>query len=424
MSESKSGTVLIIIGGIGGETTEAKLYYKIFSNLYKNFRIYLLTLYSLSDKSFIDPTFLIELNTVRTLSPFRKLRNLSSWLAEVRRIKDRIKPIITFSFADPSNFLNVMTKTKTEKIVIRMSGKLSNIAHYQGGSKLYALLYKMFYSLAYRVYSKKASLITCVSNDVSYDLSRFGLRGQIVIYNPVDVEYIRTASNETIPEFFQREPYIVNVGRLTEAKGQWYLLRIFKFLKLDHPRLKLVIIGDGELKEYLTNTSRKLGLRTYVWGMNEFTDEYDVYFLGFQRNPFKYMAKAQLFVLTSLWEGLPTVLLEAMACGTTIVSTDCKSGPREIISPDTDFRKIANEVEFSSYGVLVPPLEVRYKEADEPLDHRELKLLSTINELLLNDTLRKNYSSQALRRAEQFDIHSISESWFKILKERGLLYHG
>ena len=117
------------------------------------------------------------------------------------------------------------------------------------------------------------------------------------IYNPVEVEEIKRKTQESLEkyEFLKNFPFLITVGRLTKAKGQWYLLRIFKHLKTKYKDLKLVILGEGELKEYLIKLSQNLDLKTYVWDRDILDDSYDVYFLGFQENPYKFVKYSKAF---------------------------------------------------------------------------------------------------------------------------------
>ena len=200
-----------------------------------------------------------------------------------------------------------------------------------------------------------------------------------------------------------------------KQKGQWYLLRVFKALKEKHKDLKLVILGERELKDYLVKLSQELRLKTYVWDRDKLSESFDVYFLGFQKNPFKFIARSKLFVFPSLWEGFGNVLVEAMACGVCVVSSDCRSGPREILAPNTDFNYQAQKPEFAEYGILMPVFEVKYKTAKEPLEEREIMWVEMIDTLLNNDSLRKHYSEKAKQRAEDFRIEKIVEEWNRCL---------
>jgi len=88
-------------------------------------------------------------------------------------------------------------------------------------------------------------------------------------------------------------------------------------------------------------------------------EKYDVYFLGFQNNPFKYL-KGQNFLFFLHLGGFSNILVEAMICGAPIISSDCKSGPREILAPDTDFKRRTETPEITEYGVLMPVLENKF----------------------------------------------------------------
>lgn len=113
-------------------------------------------------------------------------------------------------------------------------------------------------------------------------------------------------------------PIVLAAGRLVPQKDYPTLLRAFAGI-VKRRRAHLVILGEGPLRSELSILARELGI------------EKDIDFPGFQLNPFAYMSKAQVFVLSSVWEGLPNALIQAMACGTPVVSTDCPSGPGEIL---------------------------------------------------------------------------------------------
>jgi len=131
------------------------------------------------------------------------------------------------------------------------------------------------------------------------------------------------------PSLFAKDvPNILSVGRLTAAKDFATLIRAFSIV-VKHVPSRLVILGEGELRLELETLVRDLGLQ-------------DVILLpGFVNNCYPYMKECDLFVVSSAWEGLSMVLIEAMACGAPVVSTDCDSGPREIL-------------EGGSWGRLVP----------------------------------------------------------------------
>jgi glycosyltransferase involved in cell wall biosynthesis len=151
------------------------------------------------------------------------------------------------------------------------------------------------------------------------------------VYNPVVTPALlgQSAAELHDPWFAPSEPpVILGVGRLTRQKDFPTLIRAFARLRRARPA-RLLILGEGELRPALEELVADLELTDHV-RMPGFTD-----------NPFAYMRQSALFALSSAWEGLPTVLIEAMACGTPVVTTDCPSGPAEIL-------------EHGKWGRLVP----------------------------------------------------------------------
>ncbi len=162
-----------------------------------------------------------------------------------------------------------------------------------------------------------------------------------VIHNGVDIKNIDKLSFEKVDHIWIKNNYnlIISVGRLTKPKGLPYLLDALKILNKKNP-VYLIIVGKGEEEERLKKMAKKIGIKNRVD------------FIGFKHNPFKYIAKTNLFILASLWEGFPNVLLEAMACKTPVVSTDAPYGPSEIIEdgvngylvPAADSARLAEKI--------------------------------------------------------------------------------
>ncbi len=176
--------------------------------------------------------------------------------------------------------------------------------------------------------------VIAVSKGVAADVEAFtGLgEGSVkCIYNPVYEQAMLDAAALPVDHPWLQPgqpPVLLAAGRLQRQKGFDVLLKAFQIVLRTNP-CRLIIMGEGEDRPKLEALARELGVAD------------DVSLAGFVQNPYAMMSRAKMFVLSSRWEGLPTVLVEAMACGAAIVSTDCPSGPDEIL-------------EGGRYGALVP----------------------------------------------------------------------
>lgn len=189
-----------------------------------------------------------------------------------------------------------------------------------------------------RLLYPSADHITVISTGIKDDLvAQLHVEADrvTVVYNPtVTPQIFEGAKQPVTHKFFEGGHQVVlAAGRFVVEKGFDVLLRAFASVRAQRPA-KLLLLGDGPLRSELEALVRQLGIGD------------DVDMPGFDPNPFKYMARATMFVLSSRHEGLPGVLIQAMACGTPSVSTDCPSGPSEIIA------KSGEE------GILVPPDDV------------------------------------------------------------------
>lgn len=179
-----------------------------------------------------------------------------------------------------------------------------------------------------------ADAVVAVSRGVAEDLSsaaRLPLDRIHIIHNPIVTVDLKEMAEQDPEHPWLRAgepPVIVAVARLEPQKDLASLLRSFAIIRRDRP-CRLLILGTGQLRD-------SLGVQAQVLGIDA-----DVRFEGFLANPFAYMRRAAIVVMSSVYEGFGNVLVEAMACGTPVVSTDCPSGPREILDN-------------GRYGLLVP----------------------------------------------------------------------
>lgn len=242
----------------------------------------------------------------------------------------------------------------------------------------------LIYRLAFQVISLSEGVKTNLVE--RYKIKRDDIR---VIYNPVDTAHIKKKASEPINKndqklFAKDKQTILTIGRLVEQKDQKTLIEAFSRLKKQIDA-RLVILGEGKLESDLMTLASDLGIGE------------DVHFVGFKDNPYQYLAAADLFVLTSIHEGFSHVLAEALATGTLIVSTDCKSGPSEVLDK-------------GKYGVLVPVGDV------SAIEKAMFECLTLSNER------RSDIITDGLKRVETFEAKHIvkqyEEEFMKASAER------
>ncbi len=285
---------------------------------------------------------------------------------------------ISLSFMNRSNYINVLAKLFGLKSKVIISERATpSIQHKMGiQGKVNRFLIKHLYN--------KADLIIANSQGNKKDLSdNFNINNTTVIHNPVDLETIKKLSTEAVDFNFDKFTF-VTVGRLDQGKNHSLLIESMKECNAN-----LIIIGDGVLKDELHQKVIEAKL------------DDKVFLVGFDSNPYKYMAKADAFIFASLYEGFPNVLIEALACELPIISSDCLNGPREILS-NTNVINNDKILDLVQYGILVP---VNNKQEN----------IKAMQLIIKDDLLRKNYKKLSLMRAKDFSKEKILQQYIEVI---------
>jgi N-acetylgalactosamine-N,N'-diacetylbacillosaminyl-diphospho-undecaprenol 4-alpha-N-acetylgalactosaminyltransferase len=300
-------------------------------------------------------------------------------LKKYLKVKD-IEVLQSYLFR--ANYVNILSKTFGSQHLVQVSNRsvVSRFLNEGISGKINLFLIKSLY--------KKADLLMYVSERMKQDFHElFSIeKEEVVIYNPYDIERVKKEAKEPVKDFKFKtyKRYLVTVGRLISLKRFEDVIEVLKRLPAD---VELILLGDGGERAKLKSLSKSLGL------------EHRVHFVGQVKNPFSYISRADIFVSSSAVEGFPNVLLESMICETPIVSSDCISGPREILAPTTDSSKqLEKGLEEAEYGML-------YAVGDKKA------LCEALNKLLENRELRTSYIHNAIKRAEFFSVEKIAQQY-------------
>ncbi|MDA3838155.1 MAG: glycosyltransferase [Candidatus Delongbacteria bacterium] len=399
MTTSKKNIAIIIptfdIGGVSA--VAINLMKNLDDSKFNKFFI----LYDGSINDYEINTKIIDLRTPTERSFFKKISIQFKRYFRLKKAKIDNKIDISISFKDNTNLTNIFTR-KNDKVIITV---------HTNPSKDYSKLHGKIYKILINLFFKKSDKIVVVSEGIKTDLVdnyHIDKKNIQVIYNFIDTKYIQQMNLEPIEEkydhLFDQDKTIINVGRLSRAKGQWHLIRAFSKVLEQISNSKLLIIGDGDYSSYLNELITKLNLKN------------SVFLLGYQKNPFNYMKHSDLFVLSSIYEGFGLVLIEAMACGLPVISTNCRSGPEEIIADIYSDRTIADAVK-EKYGILIPTPDGKEYKYSKPLTEEENILADEIILVLKNKELKNKYIAQSELRTKDFSSDNIIPQWEKLFEE-------
>ncbi|WBO84969.1 glycosyltransferase [Hymenobacter yonginensis] len=367
-----------------------------------------------TDVAFPTANTLVALDVPAGTGLVGKLRSFVGRIQRVKQLKREHRIDVCISHLEGADYLNLLSKGP-EQVLLCIHNSKRHDPNIRGA--LGWVRRRLLMPLLYR----SADRIVPVSRDLRQELiDMFGLAPQKVqtINNFFDVEGIRHRSQEPLlpgeQKLFDEHPVLITAGRLAREKNQTALLEVLSTMRAGGQHTaKLVLLGDGPLRAELLQRCQELGLRAWqVWNEAHMTADYDVYFLGFQSNPFQYIARASVSLLSSSTEGFPMALCEAMACGVPVASTDCPTGPREILAPQTPASDYARAPEWAEFGLLLPLLG-----AGPALAHSAPVWAATLTGLLADQKKRTYYAAQAYRRVQDFAPGKIMQQWEALLNQ-------
>ena len=303
--------------------------------------------------------FISQLPEGARLVDLKASRVLTSIPGLVRYLRKE-QPMVLISALNHANIAAIWAK-RLAGVQTRIVATLHNTFSEKMKNNAFFSKQKLF-PFMLRRFLAGADTIVAVSNGVASDYAQvtgIPLDKIKVIYNPVITPEIIQKASESLehPWFNSNEPpVILSVGRLTEQKHYACLINAFAKVREKLPA-RLMILGEGELRQDLEKQISMLNL------------EQDIALPGFVMNPYKYMSNAAVFALSSKWEGLPTVLIEALAVGAAVVSTNCRSGPEEILMGGT----LGTLVPVDNIPELADAIVGCLNNENKPLDKQSLK---------------------------------------------------
>lgn len=352
-----------------------------------------------ADKKFEFDGELIELNMKHQNNIIEKIRDFFYLRKRIKRIKLEKKFDYSISFLVIADMLNVFSKSKYgEKTIISIRNNES--VEYKNN---------IIRKNQVKISTMMADYIVSISKEVEDDLiNNFKVKKEKIstIYNPC----IINIKNEEVDErLFVKRKTVITLGGLKYQKGQWHLIRAFSKVVKNIPEARLLIFGKGDYKDYLIQLIKDYDL------------EKNIIIHDYVLNPHDYVLKADIFVFSSLYEGLGNALMEMLKCGVPVISTDYSCGAREILAPNTNYRqKVKNAIDYAEYGVLVPVCDGKKYAVEEALTKEENYLADAIIELLQNEDLKNKYQKQSLIRAKDFEINNIVQNWYDILEQNNI----
>jgi glycosyltransferase involved in cell wall biosynthesis len=320
----------------------------------------------------------ISLNApIDRASPASRALGFVRRILRFRRTLRQQRPDVVLSFMGEANFINALL---SHRPVLSVHTYLSAIARTRKSFEAFVVsrLTRWLY---------RRAVVVAVSEEVKRDLVeefRVPPHRVVVIPNAVDIAKVERLAREPADcPWNNEQPVVITAGRLTEVKGQSYLIRAFAAVRKTRS-CQLVVMGAGELEDSLKKLVADLRIQT------------DVFFLGWQPNPFKFMAKADIFVLPSITEAFGLALVEAMVCGLPVIASDCPGGSRELVMGGAD----------GPSGVLVPAADER-------------SLADELVRMLDDRKERERYIKAGRARGRAYDISIFVEKYQRLLETVG-----
>ena len=392
--------ILLIIPELGKGGAE-KSFLKISNVLAKKYTVYLCTFHTQVTVPYSVEVELIDLQTLPTQNIVRKLAYIIIRYRKLQKVKTMLRIAVSISFLEGADYLNILSR-KQDSVIVSIRGSKTSDGQIDGwlGRLRKKLLIPQLYRKADKVVTVSEGLAHEMQSDYQIEPSKVA-----TIPNFYDTPRIGQQAKQKLPARYQKlfdKIVLIHSGRFHPQKEHLRLLDIFSRIRqqLD---CRLLLLGDGELKSKIKEHAQGLGL-----SVNEETEPADICLLGFQSNPFQFTAQASLFVFTSSWEGFPNALAEAMICGTPVISTDCPTGPRELLAPDTDVTYQTTEPEETPYGWLMPM----------PKDQATIdQWVLMIVRLLEQPKVARAKAVAARQRMEDFSQEKIARQWFDLIEQ-------
>jgi glycosyltransferase involved in cell wall biosynthesis len=337
---------------------------------------------------------------------FKKAFSFLLRLRRLKKLKNKLRPDVSISHLEGADYVNIFSRTNEIKICW-IHGTKRHDKNIQG--LLGLLRSNVLMPLSYR----KASKIVCVSQDIFQEFTANVPASRItVIHNGFDIDEINLKLKQSpvteLSAVFGSSSVVITHCRLARQKNLGALLHIFGMMK--HLKIKLLILGDGELRDSLVDEAHQIGLHTWTkWSGNNIDASADVFFAGYQANPFSFLVQASLYVMTSSWEGFPLALGEAMACNLKVISADCPTGPRELLGFTNVEGRPVQEVHRNEYGVLMP--------LADPANSHVMNLWATEIEQNLSSDHAINREGKASDRIREFSLSKSIEQTVTLIRE-------
>ena len=376
-----------------------------------------IVVFSMEDIAFdISGLSVIDLNLKAKDGRLRKILNIIRRGIKLTALQKKLGTDISYSFGTTANIANSLSRGAKRKI-----SACHSFEEIRGGIYM-------------KLISRCTDRVLCCSKKMA-DLVQesYGFPNAKALWNPCDIQGIlaqsRKEPDKDIGFFRENGKILVSMGREDDVKGFWHLLKIFRRVYEEEENVGLAVIGEGGFEEY-RRLAKELGV------------EKRVFFTGLKKNPFPYLRESDIYLLTSLSEGLPNALVEALALSLPVVSANCLSGPAEILHGDFREAEAQKEVFLGDYGILVPPLSpekdlsVRWEpegealcreEADKlsyrgekkriVLEEAEEKFAGAVLRLLQDKTLYKSYRDKAPARAGDFSTENYMEGLLSCMEK-------